>query len=113
VPVLVLHACRLPAASPAVTVTATASCCIDDAIKDVPAWLTRPWPRLVGCAGESASLQQYDQLAKGMQAHQVFLGFREGAITFDPTFKVHRRPGLLYMQQVREGWGCAWPGSVG
>jgi hypothetical protein len=41
-----------------------------------------------------------DELRHEMQTSAVFTNFQEGDITFSPTFKVERSPGLHYLRQV-------------
>jgi hypothetical protein len=60
---------------------------------------------------DSITHQQYDQLLpldqllRERDACRVFCGFREGAITFAPTFKVQKgEPGFCYTQKRSPAW---------
>ncbi|GLI66127.1 hypothetical protein VaNZ11_009857 [Volvox africanus] len=49
--------------------------------------------------GAFAKLLEVDQLRREMAAKRVFLGFHEGPINFEPSFKVLRRRGYEYNPQ--------------
>ena len=59
---------------------------------------------LQGGSASLAPLLAADQLRDEMQAGRAFSGFSEGDITFMPTFKVRREPGLAYNPQRVSSW---------
>jgi hypothetical protein len=52
---------------------------------------------LCWCLGRLQELLETDQLRGEMSAQRAFLGFTEGQLSFEPTFKVreHGKSGLL------------------
>jgi hypothetical protein len=53
-----------------------------------------------------SALLSSDQLHKEMAAHNVFLGFKEGAISFPPTFKVRVLPSWGHLSNT------SWPRDI-
>jgi hypothetical protein len=73
---------------------------------DDDAWTASAWAKVNALIErqEWALLFQHDQLQQEVLSERCLYGFKEAPISFSPTFKVERVPGMAYKQQRVSSW---------